>query len=304
MHNERMDIRRLEFLLELSRLGSMALVAEHLNTTTSTVSQQIAKLSKESGTALVEPDGRRVRLTPAGRRLADHAAVILGAVEAARVDLDPASEPAGTLRVAGGATLIRRTLLPVVNELAASHPDVEVRIFEFEPDEALAGLDTDDIDLALTYDYSLVPLRNDPRIETVSLWSRPWSLGVRAGHRAVRAENSLDVMLAYADQHWIGNSRNTADEDVLRLLGALAGFEPRVSHQFDSLELVAGPDRRGLWRRHVAGRPRCPSGRGSRPAHRSRRRAARVRADATRSAILAAVATAARRASSVRDQRG
>ena len=61
----------------------MALVAEHLSTTTSTVSQQIAKLSKESGTALIEPDGRRVRLTPAGRRLADHAAVILGAVEAA-----------------------------------------------------------------------------------------------------------------------------------------------------------------------------------------------------------------------------
>jgi DNA-binding transcriptional LysR family regulator len=238
MHNGEVDIRRLEFLLEQSRLGSMALVAEHLGTTTSTVSQQIAKLSKESGTALIEPDGRRVRLTPAGRRLADHAAVILGAVEAARVDLNPAAEPTGTLRVAGGATLIRRTLLPVVKELAVSHPDVEVRIFEFEPDEALAGLNTDDIDLALTYDYSLVPLRMDSRVETVSLWSRPWSLGVREGTEPVSAENSLDVMLAYADQPWIGNSRNTADEDVLRLLGALAGFEPRVSHQFDSLELV------------------------------------------------------------------
>ena len=140
MHNSWMDIRRLEFLLELSRLGSMARVAEHLNTTTSTVSQQIAKLSVEAGTALVEPDGRRVRLTPAGRRLADHAAVILGAVEAARVDLDPAAEPAGTLRVAGFATAIRRTLLPVVNELAGSHPAVEVMIFEHEPAEALALL--------------------------------------------------------------------------------------------------------------------------------------------------------------------
>ena len=44
---------------------------------------------------LVEPDGRRVRLTPAGRRLAEHAVTILAAVEAARLDLDPGAEPAG-----------------------------------------------------------------------------------------------------------------------------------------------------------------------------------------------------------------
>ena len=37
---------------------------------------------------------------------------------------------------------------------------------------------------------------------------------------------------------WIGNSRNSADEDVVRLLGGMAGFEPRVAHQCDSLELV------------------------------------------------------------------
>ena len=60
--------------------------------TTSTVSQQIAALAKVAGEQLIEPDGRRVRLTPAGRRLADHAVTIL-AVDAARLDLDPEAEP-------------------------------------------------------------------------------------------------------------------------------------------------------------------------------------------------------------------
>ena len=96
-----MDVRRLETLLMLSRLGSMRAVAEETHTTTSTVSQQIAALAREAGTPLIEPDGRRVRLTPAGRRLAEHAVTILAALEAARLDLDPAAEPAGTLRVAG-----------------------------------------------------------------------------------------------------------------------------------------------------------------------------------------------------------
>ena len=86
----------MQVLLELSRLGSMRAVADQLGMTTSSVSQQIAKLAQETGTALVEPVGRRVRLTPAGRRLADHAVKILSAVEAARLDLDPAAHPAGT----------------------------------------------------------------------------------------------------------------------------------------------------------------------------------------------------------------
>ena len=57
-------------LLELSRLGSMHEVAAELSTTTSSVSQAIAALAREVGTPLVEPEGRRVRLTPAGHRLA------------------------------------------------------------------------------------------------------------------------------------------------------------------------------------------------------------------------------------------
>src|SRR5689334_24267833 len=112
-----MDPRRLELLLELSRLGSMRAVADVMHTTTSTVSQQLAVLADEAGTALIEPDGRRVRLTPAGRRLADHAITILAAVEAARLDLDPTAEPRGTVRVAGFATAMRGALLPLVDRL-------------------------------------------------------------------------------------------------------------------------------------------------------------------------------------------
>ena len=80
-----MDLRRLRLLLELSRLGSMREVADELRVTTSTVSQQLAVLAREAGATLIEPDGRRVRLTPAGRRLAEHAVTILAAVDAARL---------------------------------------------------------------------------------------------------------------------------------------------------------------------------------------------------------------------------
>ena len=233
-----METRRLQVLLELSRLGSMRSVADLLGTTTSTVSQQIAKLADETGTALVEPAGRRVRLTPAGRRLADHAARILDAVEAARVDLDPRADPAGTVRVSGFATAIRRALLPVVAELATSHPAVTVVVHEHEPAEALALLATDDVDLALTYDYDLAPAAPEPALDSRRLWSTPWGLGVPARAGSTGGGTALAVFSAFRDSDWIGNSRNRADEDVVRLIASMAGFEPRVTHRSDSLALV------------------------------------------------------------------
>src|SRR3954462_9601050 len=135
MNNEIVDPRRLELLLQLSRLGSMREVSEALHVTTSTVSQQIAALAREVGTQLVEPEGRRVRLTPAGRRLADHAVTILAAVDAAPLDLDPESEPAGRLRIGGFATAIRASLLPIARDLERDHPGVEVLVYEYEPGE-------------------------------------------------------------------------------------------------------------------------------------------------------------------------
>ena len=228
-----MDTRRLLLLLALSRLGSMRAVAEAHHLTTSTVSQQIAALARDVGVALTEPQGRRVRLTPAGRRLADHAVTILAAVDTARLDLDPEAEPAGTLRVGGFSTGIRVSLLPILAELAETHPAVRVVISEYEPIEAFSLLADDDLDLVLAYDYNLAPASPGRVLEAAPLWSTPWGLGVPTAD----PEGPADVS-AYAEHAWIVNSRNTADEDAVRTLGALHGFHPRIAHHIDSLELV------------------------------------------------------------------
>jgi DNA-binding transcriptional LysR family regulator len=228
-----MDTRRLQLLFALSRLGSMRAVAEAHHLTTSTVSQQIAALASETGAQLIEPEGRRVRLTPAGQRLADHAVTILAAVDSARLDLDPDAEPAGTVRVGGFATGIRVSLLPIVAELAERYPKVDLVISEYEPIEAFALLTNDDLDLALTYDYNLAPASPGAVLETVALWSVAWGLGVPAD----TPDGPADIS-AYADYTWIVNSRNTADETAVRTLASLAGFVPRIAHEIDSLDLV------------------------------------------------------------------
>lgn len=233
-----METRRLHLLSELARLGSMRAVAEELHLTTSTVSQQIAVLAREVGAPLVEPAGRRVRLTPAGRRLAGHAATILGAVDTARRDLDPRARPAGTVRVAGFATAIRHSLLPLTRVLADRHPAVVLRIFEHEPAEALALLAADEVDLALTYDYTLAPAPPDDLGRPVPLWSALWALAVPAGARPAPDADARDVVARFRDRDWIVNSRNVADENVVRTLASMAGFTPAITHRADDLDLL------------------------------------------------------------------
>ena len=213
--------------------------ADELGLTTSTVSHQLAALAREAGAALVEPDGRRVRLTPAGRRLADHAITILAAVDTAQRDLDPRGRPAGTVRVGGFATAVRRSLRPVIAELALTNPEVRVQIHEYEPMEAFWHLETDDLDLALTYDYNLAPAAPRPPLHSVPLWSAGWGLGVPADPAPFEpAARTLDVVRAHARHPWIVNSRNTADEDVVGTLASMAGVTPNIQHQIDSLDLV------------------------------------------------------------------
>ncbi|GAB7005635.1 hypothetical protein JCM18899A_31080 [Nocardioides sp. AN3] len=163
--------------------------------------------------------------------MAEHAVTILAAVDAARLDLDPTAEPVGVLRVAGFATAVRRSLLSAIDDLAHTHPGIEVRVHEHEPQESLGLLARDAVDLALVYDYDLAPASWDIDIEVTPLWEAEWGLGVPSGEKRA-------PFAAYADRDWIVNSRHTADEQVLRTLAARAGFTPRVVHRIDSLELV------------------------------------------------------------------
>ena len=57
----------LRLLRELAERGTVNAAAGAMSLTPSAVSQQLKILQREAGVALLEPDGRRVRLTDAGR---------------------------------------------------------------------------------------------------------------------------------------------------------------------------------------------------------------------------------------------
>jgi DNA-binding transcriptional LysR family regulator len=126
--------------------------------------------------------------------------------------------------------------MPMVADLAVSHPRVRLRIDEHEPAEALELLRADEVDLALTFDYNLAPAGGDPALESTFLWETPWGLGIPSGR--ARPSPGAAVLEPFAEDQWIVDSRSSADEQALRTIASMTGFEPRVSHRVDSLELV------------------------------------------------------------------
>ena len=87
---------KLCYVIAWERLRIFGVVAEHgsvgaaaavLHITGPAVTQQLRKLERETGTRLVEPDGRGIRLTAAGHILAGHAKAATVAVSDAERDL-------------------------------------------------------------------------------------------------------------------------------------------------------------------------------------------------------------------------
>jgi len=223
------DTQGLQVLVELADHGTLRTVAEVTGYSTSAVSQQLAVLQRAMGAVLVEPAGRRLALTPAGRALLPHARAVLAALDAARGELAVDAPPSGRVRLAGYATALALDVVPAVALLRARRPGLCVEIQEREPDEVARLLAEDAVDVGLVYEYALVPRRQ----HGTPFGEAPVALVVPADERRAAADLFRDEATA-----WITNSRGPDDDELVHRVGARFGAAPRVAHRIDSLDLM------------------------------------------------------------------
>src|ERR687894_1738537 len=121
-----LDVTRLRVLDAFARLGSVTAAAKELRYTQPSVSHHLARLEAQLGARLLQRVGRGIRLTPAGRLLADRAAEIIGRVDSAGEELSAhVGLTAGRVRLAGFASAIGSLVPAAVATLAVRHPGLE-----------------------------------------------------------------------------------------------------------------------------------------------------------------------------------
>ncbi len=240
------DLRRLHVLRVVHQLGTVTAAARSLHLTPSAVSQQLRQLAHELDVQLLEPVGRRVRLTPAALTLLRHADDLAARWEQARGELQAHSgHRAATLRLAGFTSSLRTLVVPAVEHLRVLEPDLAVRIMEVETAAAFGRLLTGDVDIAVTLPNQGGPPLDDPRFEQQALLDEPQDLLVPSDHRL--AGVGPVALTEVAQEPWVLPAPGTCDHHELTAATcAAAGFTPKVAHEAMDWSAIAAIVAAGL----------------------------------------------------------
>ncbi|GAA4928672.1 LysR family transcriptional regulator [Streptomyces coeruleoprunus] len=224
-----LNLERLRTLDALARHGSVSGAADGLHVTTSAVSQQLAKLEREVGQQLVAKNGRGVRLTDAGRLLADHAARILSQVELAQADIEAQrGQVVGEVRLAGFPTAARGLFPQAIAALRKSHPELRVRSSELEPEFGIRQVIRGDVDLAVVLDWNNKRLPVPGGLAQEALLDDAADVAVPVDHPlAGRTEVGLED---FADDDWVSWPEGEFCYEWLVFTLRSQGIEPRIAH--------------------------------------------------------------------------
>ncbi|MFV8267761.1 LysR family transcriptional regulator [Mycolicibacterium peregrinum] len=230
-----MDAGRLRMLRELADHGTVAAVAQVLSMTPSAVSQQLKILQREAGVPLIEPEGRRVRLTDAGQVLVGHADAVLAALDRARSEMDAyRSTPRGTVSVSffpSGAAML---LAPLV--IRAAERGVHVLGRDIDVPASRVPAQLADFDVVVVHRDERDPASWGPRFEAEELLREPLDVVVPAGH--CLAGRGRVRLADLADERWIGVEGGLMVDDVLNSIATLSGVQPRITQRINDFRVV------------------------------------------------------------------
>lgn len=223
-----LDIRKLNMLSELDRLGTIAAVARELHLTPPGISMQLASLERELGVKLMEKQGRRVVVTPAGHLLAKHGSSIVDALSVAEMEAAALRDgAAGTYRVAAFPTAAR-TIIPsawtALNK--AGDRSVELRLVEMEPSDSIPALTAGGVELAVAHSYSNMPPLSGPGLTVRTIGNETVRLAISETEWRGATDRPIDLG-KFSGHDWIVPTREWSCHDMVRRATELAGFEIR-----------------------------------------------------------------------------
>lgn len=223
-----LDVARLRVLLAVSRRGSLTAAAKELHYSQPSVSHHLSRLEAETGAKLIQRAGRGIRLTEAGKLLADRAAEIITRLDAASDELAAhVGLRSGRVRLAAFPSALGTFVPAAAQRIARDHPGLQLNLTETEPPEALRLLRAGRVDVAVIFRYDdTAP--EDSDIRTIHLFDDPSYL--------VSAEQASGDLGEHASASWIAG----CDRCRSHLLDMCdkAGYAPQIAFTSDDIVAV------------------------------------------------------------------
>jgi DNA-binding transcriptional LysR family regulator len=235
-----LDVTRLRVLVAVARYGSVTAAARALNYAQPSVSHHLARLEAETGALLTQRAGRGVRLTDAGRLLAERAEEILGRLDAAENELAAhVGLRVGRIRLAAFPSALAVIVPAAAARLEAEYPGMDLTLTEAEPPEALRMLRAGYVDIALIFRHcqdgvAAAPTDAETGTRSRLLLDDPIYLVTRSG--AEPPLPSRPSLADYAQRRWIGGCERCRSYLVWQC--ELAGFTPKIAFTTDDFVAV------------------------------------------------------------------
>lgn len=228
------DPRRLRVLLAVARAGGVLAAADLLHVTPSAVSQQLARLEREVGAALLERHPRGVTLTAEGRDLVEVAENIERELGEARRRLSArAGDLEGHVSVGGFQTFLSVVLVPGLPAWRERQPGIAIEIMEGSGDVLARELRAGDLDLAVVeYDADEPGATLPATLREVPLLDDPWRLVVPAHSTAGEGLVAWDRLGA----PWLGVDSNAAMASAARRVRRSLGGSGESVHRYGDYE--------------------------------------------------------------------
>jgi DNA-binding transcriptional LysR family regulator len=225
-----LDVTRLRVLAAVARHGSVTAAARALSYAQPSISHHLARLEAETGSRLVQRVGRGIRLTEAGRMLAERAEEILGRLDAAAAELAAHTGlHAGRVRLAAFPSALGTFVPRAAATFTADHPGVELRLTEAEPPDAARLLRSGEVDVALLFAYADSPPAEDDGLRRTLLLTEPTYLVTPAGLPG-------NTLRDHAMRRWISGCQRCRTH-LVRACTA-AGFTPDIAFTTDDYVAV------------------------------------------------------------------
>ncbi|HEX3925411.1 MAG TPA: LysR family transcriptional regulator [Streptosporangiaceae bacterium] len=238
-----LDVTRLRVLVAVARHGSVTAAARALNYAQPSISHHIARLEAETGARLLQRAGRGVRLTDAGRLLAERAEEIIGRLDAAENELAAhVGLRQGRVRLASFPSALGTIVPRAAARLEAESPGMDLMLAEAEPPEALRMLRAGYVDVALVfrhYQQDTDPGPPGPEEEGARgrlLLDEPVHLVTQRTDGLPDGPPGLADLSAHAHRRWIAGCERCRGHLVRQC--ALAGFTPKIAFTTDDYVAV------------------------------------------------------------------
>src|SRR5262245_13118292 len=227
-----MEFHQLRSFCEIARERSFTRAAARLALTQPAISLQMKALEEELGEPLLVRHRTRLRLTPAGELLYQHAQAVLTSLEAARADITAFHQGLrGHVRLATSDTNSLYILPEVLRQFRECYPQVRIDIRDKMSSQVLQLVVDHEVDFGL----ATLPLRH-PQVTTEVLCTREDVVICAPGSPLAR--EALVSLAQVSPYPLLALARGSTSRQLLEVAFQQAGVPMQVAMNLGNIEVI------------------------------------------------------------------